>query len=47
MIAINPSHVRTLDMKLEVIVIPVANVDRAKAVPGWSGLEVRRRFRHR
>jgi catechol 2,3-dioxygenase-like lactoylglutathione lyase family enzyme len=30
MIAINPSQVRTLDMKLEVIVIPVANVDRAK-----------------
>lgn len=30
MTAIKPSHVRTLDMKLEVIVIPVANVDRAK-----------------
>jgi catechol 2,3-dioxygenase-like lactoylglutathione lyase family enzyme len=38
MIAINPSQVRTLDMKLEVIVIPVANVDRAKefyARLGW------------
>jgi catechol 2,3-dioxygenase-like lactoylglutathione lyase family enzyme len=38
MIAIKPSHVRTLDMKLEVIVIPVANVDRAKefyAGLGW------------
>jgi catechol 2,3-dioxygenase-like lactoylglutathione lyase family enzyme len=30
MIAIKPSQVRTLDMKLEVIVIPVANVDRAR-----------------
>src|ERR1700729_239274 len=38
MIAIKPSHVRKLDMKLEVIVIPVANVDRAKefyAGLGW------------
>jgi catechol 2,3-dioxygenase-like lactoylglutathione lyase family enzyme len=30
MTAIKPSQVRTLDMKLEVIVIPVANVDRAR-----------------
>jgi catechol 2,3-dioxygenase-like lactoylglutathione lyase family enzyme len=38
MIAIKPSHVPTLDMKLEVIVIPVANVDRSKefyAGLGW------------
>ena len=30
MTEIKPSHVRALDMKLEVIVIPVADVDRAK-----------------
>jgi predicted enzyme related to lactoylglutathione lyase len=34
MIAIKPSHVRTLDMKLEVIVIPVTDVDRAKQFYG-------------
>jgi predicted enzyme related to lactoylglutathione lyase len=34
MIAIDPSHVRTLDMKLEVIVIPVTDVDRAKQFYG-------------
>jgi catechol 2,3-dioxygenase-like lactoylglutathione lyase family enzyme len=37
MVAINPSEVRTLDMKLEVIVIPVANVDRAKQFYGGLG----------
>ncbi len=36
-ITIKPSHVRTLDMKLEVIVIPVANVDRAKQFYGGLG----------
>jgi catechol 2,3-dioxygenase-like lactoylglutathione lyase family enzyme len=36
-IAIHPSQARTLDMKLEVIVIPVANVDRAKQFYGGLG----------
>jgi catechol 2,3-dioxygenase-like lactoylglutathione lyase family enzyme len=35
--AIQPSDVRTLDMKLEVIVIPVSNVDRAKQFYGGLG----------
>jgi catechol 2,3-dioxygenase-like lactoylglutathione lyase family enzyme len=26
----NPSQARTLDMKLEIVVVPVSNVDRAK-----------------
>ena len=37
MTAIKPSHVRTLAMKLEVIVIPVADVDRAKQFYGGLG----------
>jgi catechol 2,3-dioxygenase-like lactoylglutathione lyase family enzyme len=37
MTEIKPSHVRTLDMKLEVIVIPVADVDRAKQFYGGLG----------
>lgn len=37
MIAIKPSQVRTLDMKLEVIVIPVSNIDRAKQFYGGLG----------
>src|SRR6202035_3410890 len=37
MIAIKPSHVRALDMKLEVIVIPVADVGRAKQFYGGLG----------
>jgi len=37
MIEIKPSQVRTLDMKLEVIVIPVADVDRAKQFYGGLG----------
>ena len=37
MIAIKPSHVRALAMKLEVIVIPVADVDRAKQFYGGLG----------
>jgi catechol 2,3-dioxygenase-like lactoylglutathione lyase family enzyme len=37
MIAIKPSHARTLAMKLEVIVIPVADVDRAKQFYGGLG----------
>jgi catechol 2,3-dioxygenase-like lactoylglutathione lyase family enzyme len=37
MIAFRPSHVRMLDMKLEVIVIPVADVDRAKQFYGALG----------
>jgi predicted enzyme related to lactoylglutathione lyase len=37
MIEIKPSHVRALDMKLEVIVIPVADVDRAKQFYGGLG----------
>jgi catechol 2,3-dioxygenase-like lactoylglutathione lyase family enzyme len=36
-VAIKPSQVRTLDMKLEVIVLPVANVDRAKQFYGDLG----------
>jgi catechol 2,3-dioxygenase-like lactoylglutathione lyase family enzyme len=36
MLAIRSSQVRTLDMKLEVIIIPVADVDRAKEF--YSGL---------
>ncbi len=35
--ATKPSDVRTLDMKLEVIVIPVADVDRAKQFYGGLG----------
>jgi catechol 2,3-dioxygenase-like lactoylglutathione lyase family enzyme len=35
--ATKPSDVRTLDMKLEVIVIPVAEVDRAKQFYGGLG----------
>jgi predicted enzyme related to lactoylglutathione lyase len=37
MIEIKPSHVRALDMKLEVIVIPVADVGRAKQFYGGLG----------
>jgi catechol 2,3-dioxygenase-like lactoylglutathione lyase family enzyme len=37
MIPVKPSQVRTSDMKLEVIVIPVANVDRAKEFYGGLG----------
>lgn len=37
MSAIKPSEVPTLDMKLEVIVIPVSNVDRAKQFYGGLG----------
>jgi predicted enzyme related to lactoylglutathione lyase len=37
MIPIKSSQVRTLDMKLEVIVIPVADVDRAKQFYGGLG----------
>jgi predicted enzyme related to lactoylglutathione lyase len=37
-LAINPANVRTIDMKLELVVIPVSNVERAKqfyGVLGW------------
>ncbi|WP_213742742.1 VOC family protein [Bradyrhizobium sp. dw_411] len=37
MLAVKPPQVRTLDMKLEVIVIPVADVDRAKQFYGSLG----------
>jgi hypothetical protein len=37
MIAIKPSRVGRLDMKLEVIIIPVADVDRAKQFYGGMG----------
>jgi catechol 2,3-dioxygenase-like lactoylglutathione lyase family enzyme len=37
MIAVKPSRAATLDMKLEVIVIPVADVDRAKRFYGGLG----------
>jgi hypothetical protein len=36
-IAINPAKVRTLDMKLEVIVIPVSDVERSKRFYGGLG----------
>ena len=36
-IAINPTQVRTTDMKLEVIVIPVSDADRAKRFYGGLG----------
>ena len=35
--ALNPAQVRTTDMKLEVIVIPVSDVDRAKQFYGGLG----------
>ena len=35
--AINPAQVRTMDMKLEVVVIPVSDVDRAKEFYGGLG----------
>jgi catechol 2,3-dioxygenase-like lactoylglutathione lyase family enzyme len=37
MIEMKPSPLRTLDMKLEVVVIPVADVDRAKKFYGGLG----------
>jgi catechol 2,3-dioxygenase-like lactoylglutathione lyase family enzyme len=37
MLAVKPPQVRTLDMKLEVIVIPVADVDRSKEFYGGLG----------
>ena len=33
----NPSQARTLDMKLEIVVVPVSNVDRAKQFYGGLG----------
>jgi Predicted enzyme related to lactoylglutathione lyase len=33
----NPSQARTLDMKLEIVVVPVSNVDRAKQFYGDLG----------
>jgi catechol 2,3-dioxygenase-like lactoylglutathione lyase family enzyme len=33
----NPSQMRTLDMKLEIVVVPVSNVDRAKQFYGDLG----------
>jgi predicted enzyme related to lactoylglutathione lyase len=36
-VAINPAKVRTIDMKLEVIVIPVSDVERAKQFYGGLG----------
>ena len=38
---------RTVDMKLEVVVIPVSDVDRAKSFYGNLGLAARRRLRRR
>ena len=37
----------TIDMKLEIVVIPVSDVDRAKRFYGEPGLEARRRLRRR
>src|SRR5438045_6379652 len=36
-LAINPANVRTIDMKLELVVIPVSNVERAKQFYGSLG----------
>jgi len=38
-VAINPAKVRTMDMKLEIVVIPVADVERAKQF--YAGLSWR------
>ena len=45
--AIETPRARTADMKLEVVVIPVSDVDRAKRFYGGLGLEARRRLRRR
>ena len=37
----------TVDMKLEVVVIPVSDVDRAKRFYGELGMAAGRRFRQR
>ena len=44
-VAVNPAKVRTMDMKLEIVVIPVSDVDRAKQFYGEPGLAARRRLR--
>jgi predicted enzyme related to lactoylglutathione lyase len=36
-VAVNPSKVRTLDMKLEIVVLPVSDVERAKQFYGGLG----------
>src|SRR5215218_3701243 len=36
-VAIKPSDVRTLDMKLEIVVLPVSDVERAKQFYGSLG----------
>ena len=36
-VAINPAKVRTMDMKLEIVVIPVSDVERAKQFYGDLG----------
>ena len=38
---------RTVDMKLEIVVIPVSDVDRAKAFYAQPRMEARRRLRRR
>ena len=38
---------RPVDLKLEVVVIPVSDVDRAKALLQQAGLAARRRLRRR
>ena len=46
--ATNPAQVRTTDMKLEVIVIPVSDVNRAKQLYGslgWSSTQTLPRVR--
>ena len=45
--AIETPRARAMDMKLEVVVIPVSDVDRAKALLRRLGLEARRRLRRR
>ena len=45
--AVETPRARTVDMKLEIVVIPVSDVDRAKDFYASLGLEARRRLRQR
>jgi hypothetical protein len=41
-----PASAATVDLKLEVVIIPVADVDRAEALLRELGLATGRRLRH-
>ena len=41
------ASVATADMKFEIVVIPISDVDRAKEFYGEAGMEARRRLRQR